>query len=303
MLNGDLLFCQTKSEMLYITSLCSSKKRIGDTVQELVQLGFRNIELTGGTKFYDTFEKDLFDLKKEYQLNFLIHNYFPPQPNDFHLNLASGSPDLKEKTLNIIEKAINLSRKFGNNLYSFHPGLKNDLTLDLKGKFFVKSNEISNKKENIYHLIDIIINKLNTNSFRIALENLYPLILPNLHSFIATQSDIEEFLNYYKDRQNVGFLLDLGHLNVAANYFKFYKKKILNDLFSKYPDKIFEFHISENDGRTDSHKVSLVDSWQIEFLTKNREALKDIPIVFEWHYSANPLAYERFKIIKDKLGY
>ena len=152
-------------------------------------------------------------------------------------------------------------------------------------------------------MINIIIDKLNTNSFRIAIENLCPIVPPNLHSFIAAPSDIEELLNYYKNRQNIGFLLDLGHLNVAANYFKFDKKKVLNNLFSKYPDKIFELHMSENDGRLDSHKILPIDSWQIEFLTKNREALKDIPIVFEWHYSADPLAYERFKMIQDKLGY
>ena len=122
--------------MLYITSLCSSEKRIVDAIQELVQLGFRNIELTGRTKFYDTFEKDLFDLKKKYQLNFLIHNYFPPQPNDFHLNLASGNSDLKEKTLNIIEQAISLSKKLGNDLYSLHSGFKNDLILAPKKQIF-----------------------------------------------------------------------------------------------------------------------------------------------------------------------
>ena len=303
MLNGNLLSCQTKNKMLYITSLCSSKKRIADAVQELAQLGFRNIELTGRTKFYDTFEKDLFDLKKEYQLDFLIHNYFPPQPNDFHLNLASGDPDLKEKTLNMIEQAIDLSRKFGKDLYSLHPGFKNDLILGQKGKFFLNGNEKSNRKENIYQMVDILVNKFSANGFRIAIENLCPIVLNILHTFITTPSDIEEFLNYYKNRQNIGFLLDLGHLSVAANYFKFDKKEVLDDLFSKYPDKIFELHISENDGRIDSQKVSLIDSWQIEFLTKNREALKDIPIVFEWHYSASPLAYERFKIIKDKLGY
>lgn len=59
--------------MIYITSICSSKKKISDAIEELIYLGFRNIELTGNTEFYNDIEKDLFYLKDKYKLNFLIH--------------------------------------------------------------------------------------------------------------------------------------------------------------------------------------------------------------------------------------
>jgi len=60
-------------------------------------------------------------------------------------------------------------------------------------------------------------------------------------------------------------------------------------------------HISENDGRADTHNILLGNAWQVEFLYKNRETLKDIPIALEWHHSALTLAFERFEMISDRL--
>ena len=47
-------------------------------VKSLANEGFKNIELTGGTDFYQGYIQDLKDLKKEYNLNYRLHNYFPP---------------------------------------------------------------------------------------------------------------------------------------------------------------------------------------------------------------------------------
>ena len=49
--------------MIYVSSACSSQKKFGDAVQELIDNGFTNIELTGGTEYYDKYEQDLIRLK------------------------------------------------------------------------------------------------------------------------------------------------------------------------------------------------------------------------------------------------
>lgn len=295
--------------MIYITSTASSKNRISEAVAELAKTGFKNIELTGGTEFYDGVENDLFNLKKEHHLNFLIHGYFPPQPDVFILNLSSPNLDLKKKSLKLIKQAINLSKKFGKNIYSVHSGFKKDLIPDSKGGFSVSDINYPNWRENFYQNINYITDELVPADFKIALENLHPKAvsrlsyLDSLNPLITNPEEIEEFLEYYKDESNVGLLLDLGHLNVASDYFNFNKEEFLEDLFSKHHDKIFELHLSENDGEIDSHGVLPIDSWQIEFLLKNKEIVKNIPLVFEWRNSANPSAFQRFKMIKDKLNF
>jgi sugar phosphate isomerase/epimerase len=288
--------------MLYTTSLCSAQKKIAEAVRELARLGFRNIELTGRTEFYTGLENDLCALKKEYQLDFLIHNYFPPPPVDFVLNLASRDPDIKEKSLSLIKQAVSLAKKLGKDLYSFHPGFRNNLLPQLEDGFFIKGAEGSNSKKDFYRMLDLILDGVIPDGFRIAVENLCPHGVDNLYSFLTTPTDIEEFLDYYKDRANIGFLLDMGHLNVAAHCFDFIQEKFLDNLFSRYGDKIFEIHLSENDGLTDTHKISSVDSWQIEFLFRNRKALEGVPIVLEWQLLANSSSYESFRVLRDKLG-
>lgn len=51
--------------MIYISSSCVKNKTIKESVQELVDSGFKNIELSGGTEYYDGFEDDLLKLKKK----------------------------------------------------------------------------------------------------------------------------------------------------------------------------------------------------------------------------------------------
>ena len=57
--------------------------KISDSVSFLAEKGYQNIELSGGTKLYDGFIQDLINLKNEFQLKYLLHNYFPPPPTPF----------------------------------------------------------------------------------------------------------------------------------------------------------------------------------------------------------------------------
>ena len=71
--------------MIFVSSACLRNKKIKDSVKELADNGFTNIELSGGTEYYDNFEVDLLNLKKDYNLNYQCHNYFPPPKNHFVL--------------------------------------------------------------------------------------------------------------------------------------------------------------------------------------------------------------------------
>ena len=80
--------------MIYISSSCIKAKTIKESVTILAEAGFKNIELSGGTQYYSSFETDLIKLQDKYGLNYQLHNYFPPPPNHFVLNLASINKDI-----------------------------------------------------------------------------------------------------------------------------------------------------------------------------------------------------------------
>ena len=69
--------------MIYISTSCVKHRKIKDSVEELALNGFKNIELSGGTEYYENFERDLIELKGEYNLNYRCHNYFPPPKKPF----------------------------------------------------------------------------------------------------------------------------------------------------------------------------------------------------------------------------
>ena len=62
-------------------------------------------------------------------------------------------------------------------------------------------------------------------------------------------------------------LVQFGFLNIELSGGT--KFDLIDWIFTNYPDKVFEIHVSENNGNRDSHEISEVDSWQIELLGKN----------------------------------
>ena len=120
--------------MIFVSSACSKKRKISQSVKELADNGFTNIELTGGTEYYDLFENDLIQLKKEYKLNYQLHNYFPPPQQKFVINLASLDNNLYTQTLQHLRNALDLTSKFGANKFGFHAGFYIDFNVDSIGK-------------------------------------------------------------------------------------------------------------------------------------------------------------------------
>jgi len=286
---------------LYISSSYSSKKYLTDILLELIELRFKSIELTGNIKYSEHIIELLLKFKEENDLDLILHNYFPFQREEFVLNLASRDPEIKLKTVKQIKYSIDLSKRLGKSIYSLHPGFKNDLLPKLRDLFFIKANNKFNRKKDFYQTLNSILDQEIDSDFKIAVENLHPKNSFEVYSFLCTPDDIDSFLIYFNEISNVGILLDMGHLNIAANMLNFGRCKMLDNLFGKYYKKIFEIHISENDGTKDSHNISQVNSWQIEYLQGCKKYLKDVPLVLEWHNCASGEAFKRYEIIRNRL--
>ena len=287
--------------MFYITSLCSPKDNIREAVLELVNVGYRNIELTGNTKYYPDLEKDLLNLKKKHNLDFLVHNYFPPKRKEFIINLGSGNPEILKDSLDFVEASIELSRRLQKKSYSVHCGYFYDVRpIMLEDGTFKKIENTKNSKAAFYKTVENIMLELVDDDFTLAIENLCPRSSTDLYSMINSADDIIEYLEFSKKWKNLGLLLDLSHLNRSSGVLGFDLMKVLNEIFYKYPEKVFEIHLSGGSSFMDSHKVSNENSWHIQYLMSKMPFLNKIPIVFEWQYSANAETFKNYeKILKS----
>ncbi len=272
--------------MIFLSTACLKNKFIKDSVREIAEFGLQNIELSGGTKYYADYLGDLISLQKEFQLNYVVHNFFPPPKVDFVLNLASQSGTTLEKSVEQINKALEVSKKLNVELYSFHPGYSVEVSENRKGIYFdyEKPARVDKavKEEMFYRRLDEIIRSAPEDVL-IAVENLFPFNSQEDYSLLSKPDEIIRFLNRYAENSSVGLLLDLGHLNVASHYFGFQKRQFIETLFNDYSPKIFEIHLSENDGSVDYHGATPVKSWQIEVVRDFAKKNKNVPITFEWH--------------------
>ncbi len=246
--------------MVYISSACIKNKNILDSIKELMKIT-NNIELSGGTLYQEDLLQELKNIKKEYEVNFLLHSYFPPPRDNFILNFA----DKSIKTKNFIEKSMNYVKELNINYYSVHSGFKktfkfnNEILVDGKNNFI---------EESIFDNIKWFYN--NYPNYKIALENLFPNGDNKNCCFMMSLSDIISVLDKNK---KIYLLFDLGHLKVSAKYFNFDYMDAVDLIFSKYSNRILEIHLSENRGLKDEHLEVLSNSLQYEIVKKYKNLI------------------------------
>ena len=132
--------------MIYVSTSCVKHNKIKDSVEELASNGFKNIELSGGTEYYENFESDLIELKSKYNLNYRCHNYFPPPKKHFVLNLASLNDETFRISLEHLERVVALSNRLGADKFAFHAGFFIDIKLSEIGKKLSRDNLFDEKK-------------------------------------------------------------------------------------------------------------------------------------------------------------
>jgi sugar phosphate isomerase/epimerase len=253
--------------MIYVSSSCVSAKTIGEAVSRLAKEGFRNIELSGGTRPYPEMEEDLLRLKSDYDLNFLCHNYFPPPTIPFVVNLASLNEQIYSMTVAHLQRAIKLSGLLGADKFGFHAGFLMDIPNDEVGKSIARKqlfdrdqaiarfqNGFSELKEfageiEIY-IENNVVSQTNLKNF----EGVNPLLATDIDSIRELRGD-----------HKMNFLIDVAHLKVSCSSMNLNFGQQLLDLV----DSSDYIHISDNDGTTDSNQAFRRNSELYELLTRN----------------------------------
>jgi sugar phosphate isomerase/epimerase len=256
---------EKNNAMIYISTACVKHNTIKGSVLELAQHGYKNIELTGGTRYYDSYENDLLELKDKYNLNYLLHNYFPPPEKHFILNIASLNDDLYQKSIEHCLRAIALCKLLGSKKFAIHAGFLIDFTPEEAGKK-ITLRKVNNRKEAIERFTRAwgIIAEAAGNDVMLYIEN-------NVYSqtnyktyegknpFLLTDYD-----GYLELERKINFtvLLDLAHLKVSCH--------TLNLNFLSQSSQLMQetdyFHISGNDGLHDENYGITHDIDIIRFL-------------------------------------
>lgn len=226
-----------------------------------------NIELSGGIATEGQEEK-LSGLTPI--CSFHVHNYFPPPKNSFVLNLASFNDEIANLSFDHITRAIDLSENLGSKFYSFHAGFLLDPQPNDLGKKFTK--EKLNHRESA---IEIFVNRVNLISDYAKKKGIMILLENNVISnsnmkhfgtnpFLMTHHfETIEIMKATDD--NVGLLVDVGHLKVSSYSEEFCKHEYLNST----NDFTYAYHLSDNDGLSDSNDPIAPDSWFWSYIRKD----------------------------------
>ncbi len=262
--------------MIYISSSCSKQKKIGPALKELVAFGFRNIELSGGTDYYQGGTEDILEIQAKYDLNLLVHNYFPPPKEAFVLNLASLNNEIYEKSIDQILTGIKFSRLIGSNKFGFHAGYFVDLQPVELGEKISQHHNYGGRRalKRFYEGFNRIIKEAGGVDLYLE-NNVYSR--SNFESFgkenpfmLTSAGDWRKLLKHIQ----FNLLLDIAHLHVSSRTLGFNFKESLQEMIVG-TDYI---HISDNDGLHDQNLEIGIASRIMKFIEKKHLQGKTITL-------------------------
>ncbi len=285
--------------MIFVSSACARHDRIDQSVMELAEAGFRNIELTGGTSRYEGFEDDLLTLKNKYNLQYRCHNYFPPPSEHFVMNLASMNDEIYEQTMRQIREALTLSRSLGATKYGVHAGFLTDIKTTEIGQSISKRGiadpQVALARfQTAFEQLDQFAAQCGVTLYvenNVISEKNYRnydgsnLFLLTLHDDFLEMSKMFSF----------ELLLDLAHLKVSC--------ASLGKSFAEETGKMLKvsnyIHVSENDGTADSNQGLYPECSILKAL--NAHGADDFDVTLEV-YSGLSETIKSYELIEDVLA-
>jgi len=262
--------------MIYVSSSCVKHTKIRDSVQELAENDFQNIELSGGTEYYENFENDLLELKDKYNLNYRCHNYFPPPKNPFVLNLASLNDETFQMSFYHLEKVVALSNRLGADKFAFHAGFFIDIRLSEIGKKLSRDNLFDKKEavERFCNAYDVIKRKAKNVSLFIE-NNVFSKTNADTYDgenpFMMTNFDEYKSL---KEKINFNLLLDIAHLKVSSKTLRLDWEEEFENMMSVSS----YIHVSDNDGFHDLNNQLTKSSSLLTMLERSDTRNKDFTL-------------------------
>ena len=252
---------------VYISTGGYSNVSADKSVKDLIENGITSIELSGGLHTPDLID-NLF--KNKEKAKFQIHNYFPPPKNPFVVNLASLDNDVANQSLEHIKNALQCCARLGSKYYSFHAGFLCDIKVSELGARVQKRELYDRKKSKDLFLERILrISNIAKNlDIQLMIEN-NVFSKRNKMEFEDNpflMCDSNECLQLIKQTpKNVKLLIDVAHLKVSANSLNFDPNEMMVDC----QNYIGGYHLSDNDGLSDTNATFDKNAWFWEYIRKD----------------------------------
>lgn len=287
--------------MVFLSISCLGRRPLLDGLRELAALGVDHVELTGGCRFDPRAPGALEALKTTVSglgMTCLLHNYFPPQPEPFVVNLATRDGLDLARLRVLLDQSVALSRWFGQSFLGVHGPFGRELSPETgPDTYFLQRDGDALHWEDFEGNL-AWMSAMLPSGFRLAVENAFPSRQHPDYSLLATPDDIFRFAGLAARLGNVGLLLDIGHLAVAGRHLGFALEPFLDALVAKHPGLILELHLSHNDACTDEHLECLPGSFALDFVAANRQAFAHTPMTLEWRELPLERAAHGFKLIR-----
>jgi sugar phosphate isomerase/epimerase len=162
-------------------------------------------------------------IARETGLEFTVHAPFAD------INIASPNPVLRRVFLKRLEKSLGYARKLRCRQWVFHPGWESGIS-----EFYPNLDWQTNLRS--VRTLLTIAKKLKVD---ISIEN-----TPEPMPFLVKR--MQDFALFYSELgSDIGLTLDIAHAHTAAQALEF---------IDKFSDKIVHVHVSDNEGKYDSHR-------------------------------------------------
>jgi sugar phosphate isomerase/epimerase len=262
--------------MIYVSSSCIKAKYIRESVLQLTDAGFKNIELSGGTQPYDNMLTDLLELKEKYSLNYLLHNYFPPPESPFVVNLAALDNETADSTREHLKRSLIVSRELKTDKFGFHAGFLINIPMNEMGKEVTKQQLFDSNKS-----MEAFCSRFSEIKFLAGNIDLYiennVLSETNYKNFDSINPfHFTDLDSYHELAERIKFkpLIDVGHLKVSCYTLKLDFTKQL-EVFLNMSDYI---HISDNDSLRDANEPLVKNSELYDLISRNSLKNKTVTI-------------------------
>ena len=251
----------------YVSTGAFRTRDLPEILEAAAGAGLHRLELSSGVAF----RPDLRDGVRRYlgrPHRYLVHNYFPPPETPFVLNLASNDPETLARSRAHCEGALDLAAEVGAPFYSVHSGFALHATPEQLGRplgaapTFPYEEAYAIFVESVRHLAAYGAGR----GVRFLVENnvVAPFNLARGENRWLLMAEAGELLRLARDvaSANLGFLVDVGHVNVSARSLGFDRRAFVEAVAGH----VAAFHLSDNDGAADDNRPFDTAAWFVPLL-------------------------------------
>lgn len=263
-------------DRLYVSSGAFGSRDLPEILERARAWGATSVELSSGVRHRD----DVLDVVRRHRsaFRFLVHNYFPAPSIPFALNLAAADPETLSRSREHCRAAMALAAELDTDLFSVHAGFAalpgpqhlGSAWKDVPRTPRAKALEIfqDSVAELVAYGAEIGV--------RLLIENnvLAPFNFQDgEHPLLGVEAEELARLAEEINSPWFGYLIDVGHLKVSATTLGFDCDRFM----ATAAPWIGAFHLSDNDGLTDSNQPFDETAWFMPWLARCAE----VPVVLE----------------------